>query len=170
MKICVYFIFNLCPWIIKLGDWALRWTEGNETVQVFFVMLFFPLVMNALQYYIIDGFIKNNNPDDHEENPSLAESEDLDEHGYQGRSSREGDSSRSLNGHDETEAVKDNADVRISEQTGVSPSSQKAPPQDKAKRLDEYDPALDGEESSGRSSPTTRKPAGSLSSERKDRH
>lgn len=170
MKICVYFIFHLCPWIIKLGDWALRWTEGNETVQVFFVMLFFPLVMNALQYYIIDGFIKNKNPDEHEENPSLDESEDLDEHGYQGRSSGELDSDRSLNGHDETEAVKDNADVRILEQTGISPSSQNAPQQSKAKRLDEYDPALDGEESSGRSTPMTKKPPVSLSSEREDRH
>lgn len=170
MKICVYFIFNLCPWIIKLGDWALRWTEGNETVQVFFVMLFFPLVMNALQYYIIDGFIKNKNPEEHEDNPSLAESEDPDEHGYQGRSAREPDPNRSLNGHDETEAVKDNADVRITEQTGISPSSQNAPAQNKAKRLDEYDPAHDGEESSGRSSPTTRKPPVSLSSVRKDEH
>lgn len=35
-------------------------------VQVFFVMLFFPVVMNALQYYIIDSFIKNQTPADHE--------------------------------------------------------------------------------------------------------
>ena len=59
MKICVYIFFALCPWIVYVGDWALRWTEGNEQLQIAFVMLLFPLIMNALQYYIIDGFIKN---------------------------------------------------------------------------------------------------------------
>ena len=66
MKACVFVIFKACPWIVHVGDWALRWTEGNEQVQVFFVMLFFPLIMNALQYYIIDGFIKSKKPVDHE--------------------------------------------------------------------------------------------------------
>lgn len=69
MKSCVFVIFQLCPWIVRVGDWALKWTEGNETVQVFFVMLFFPVIMNAIQYYIIDGFIKNQKPPDHEPIP-----------------------------------------------------------------------------------------------------
>ncbi|KAK6386319.1 uncharacterized protein PV06_06804 [Exophiala oligosperma] len=60
MKACVFLIFQLCPWLGRVGDWALRWTEGNEAVQIAFVMLIFPLIMNALQYYIIDTFIKNN--------------------------------------------------------------------------------------------------------------
>ncbi|KAF2747029.1 hypothetical protein M011DRAFT_383179, partial [Sporormia fimetaria CBS 119925] len=59
MKLCVFFIFQLLPWIAWVGDWALRWTEGNEAVQITFVMFVFPLVMNALQYWIIDGFIKD---------------------------------------------------------------------------------------------------------------
>lgn len=58
MKICVFIIFQLCPWIVQVGDWALRWTEGNEALQIAFVMLIFPLVMNGVQYYIIDIFIK----------------------------------------------------------------------------------------------------------------
>ncbi|OLN88610.1 Vacuolar membrane protein [Colletotrichum chlorophyti] len=58
MKFCVLVIFLLLPWISHVGDWALRWTEGNEQLQIFFVMMFFPLIMNALQYYIIDSFIK----------------------------------------------------------------------------------------------------------------
>ncbi|RJE25946.1 Vacuolar membrane protein [Aspergillus sclerotialis] len=58
MKICVFFLIHLVPFIVKVGDWALRWTEGNTAVQIFFVMLLFPLIMNALQYYIIDTFIK----------------------------------------------------------------------------------------------------------------
>lgn len=62
MKSCVFIVFELLPWIIQLGDWALRWTEGNEAVQIAFVMFIFPLIMNALQYYIIDSFIKNKSP------------------------------------------------------------------------------------------------------------
>jgi hypothetical protein len=58
MKICVFFLIQLLPFIIKIGDWALRWTEGNTAVQIFFVMLLFPVIMNAIQYYIIDIFIK----------------------------------------------------------------------------------------------------------------
>lgn len=58
MKLCVFFLFKLLPWIAWVGDWALRWTEGNEAVQITFVMFIFPLIMNALQYWIIDGFIK----------------------------------------------------------------------------------------------------------------
>ncbi|KAF2753631.1 hypothetical protein EJ05DRAFT_457547 [Pseudovirgaria hyperparasitica] len=59
MKLCVFFIFKLLPWIAWVGDWALRWTEGNEAVQITFVMFIFPLIMNAMQYYIIDTFIKD---------------------------------------------------------------------------------------------------------------
>jgi hypothetical protein len=66
MKTCVFFIFQLCPWLGRVGDWALRWTEGNEAVQIAFVMFIFPLIMNGMQYYIIDTFIKNNNKDDDE--------------------------------------------------------------------------------------------------------
>jgi hypothetical protein len=58
MKICVLILFLILPWLSRVGDWALRWTEGNERLQIFFVMMLFPLIMNALQYYIIDSFIK----------------------------------------------------------------------------------------------------------------
>ncbi|RKF77847.1 Vacuolar membrane protein [Golovinomyces cichoracearum] len=67
MKICVLLIFIIFPWISRVGDWALKWTEGNEAVQITFVMLVFPLIMNATQYYIIDGFIKDKNLNDHEQ-------------------------------------------------------------------------------------------------------
>lgn len=58
MKLCVLIIFLMLPWISRVGDWALGWTEGNERVQIVFVMMLFPLIMNAMQYYIIDSFIK----------------------------------------------------------------------------------------------------------------
>ncbi|KAF1809333.1 hypothetical protein P152DRAFT_461516 [Eremomyces bilateralis CBS 781.70] len=58
MKLCVLGIFLLCPWIAWVGDWALRWTEGSAALQITFVMLIFPTVMNVMQYWIIDSFIK----------------------------------------------------------------------------------------------------------------
>lgn len=58
MKICVLIMFLVMPWIERVGDWALGWTEGNEQLQIVFVMMLFPLIMNAMQYYIIDSFIK----------------------------------------------------------------------------------------------------------------
>ncbi|PHH61545.1 hypothetical protein CDD81_282 [Ophiocordyceps australis] len=69
MKICVLIIFLVMPWISMVGDWALGWTEGNERLQIAFVMMIFPLVMNALQYYIIDSFIKMKEPE-HQRLPS----------------------------------------------------------------------------------------------------
>ncbi|XDG06602.1 hypothetical protein ABKA04_006217 [Annulohypoxylon sp. FPYF3050] len=69
MKVCVLIIFLILPWISRVGDWALRWTEGNERVQIVFVMMLFPLIMNAMQYYIIDSFIKLKE-NDHEILPS----------------------------------------------------------------------------------------------------
>ena len=79
MKACVFLIFHLCPWIERVGDWALKWTEGNEALQIAFVMLIFPLIMNALQYYIIDTFIKNNKKE--EESDEQAEHGEAEEHG-----------------------------------------------------------------------------------------
>lgn len=58
MKLCVFVLIQIFPVIVKIGDWALRWTEGNTALQIIFVMLLFPLTMNAVQYYIVDTFIK----------------------------------------------------------------------------------------------------------------
>lgn len=83
MKTCVFFIFQLLPWIGRVGDWALRWTEGNEAIQIAFVMLIFPLIMNAMQYYIIDMFIKRK--DTKEEREEREEREQDGEEDEQGR-------------------------------------------------------------------------------------
>ena len=60
MKLFVWLLFALLPWLPWVGDWALRWTEGSEALQIAFVMFIFPLAMNIMQYYIIDSFIKDN--------------------------------------------------------------------------------------------------------------
>jgi hypothetical protein len=147
MKLCVFLIFQLCPWIIEVGNWALRWTEGNETLQIIFVMLIFPVIMNALQYYIIDGFIKNQKPDEHEAIPS----DDSDDEG-------------NGSGLQQTNAW-DTADY--DEQTVVAPHKSKRNKKNTASKIsqlkggdgmDEYNPDRDGDETmvgSGSSSSLT---------------
>ncbi len=137
MKCCVFIIFQLCPWIIRVGDWALRWTEGDEMVQVFFVMLFFPVVMNALQYYIIDSFIKDQKPLDHEAIPSEDEDgSDIDEN-------RRRHSFGAQDGADDSdireETTKDGTEVKVREDKDKS--KLRVDP----KMVDEYDPRADGE-------------------------
>ncbi|SMQ51866.1 unnamed protein product [Zymoseptoria tritici ST99CH_3D7] len=57
MKIFVFFLFMAMPFLPWIGDWALRWTEGSEALQVAFALFLFPLIMNAVQYWIVDSFI-----------------------------------------------------------------------------------------------------------------
>jgi len=125
MKTCVFLIFQLCPWLGRVGDWALRWTEGNAAVQIAFVMFIFPLIMNAMQYYIIDTFIKNNKSSD-----SLpSDGGDGQEDDEQGGLLAEGrDHGHSI---DEDEACKDDA-------ASLKPHFQR-------QRVVSYDPDKDGE-------------------------
>ena len=124
MKACVFLIFELCPWIIRVGDWALRWTEGNEAIQIAFVMLIFPLIMNALQYYIIDTFIKKRATVDEDEDGGHAEED----------------------GEDETLLPEEDEDVGgeiiVDEIKSKSKSSVSVR---KSKRVRSYDPDKDGE-------------------------
>lgn len=152
MKLCVFGIFQLCPWLGRVGDWALKWTEGNEKLQVFFVMLFFPVVMNALQYYIIDGFIKDQKPKGQHE---LVPSEDEDEtetngHDEPGRRSPSHDGIENSDSDvDGDEANKQASDKRPQEPKGGRSGSRGSTQASKGglKTLDEYDPITDGERS-----------------------
>ena len=157
MKACVFVIFQLCPWIVRVGDWALKWTEGNETVQVFFVMLFFPVVMNALQYYIIDGFIKDQKSLEHEPFPDQEHNHD---DGRVRRPQASGDDERLYDSQDTSFAH--------SESTGAADNRDRRLPPDRItklmvhpKNLDEYDPAKDGE-----TTPTISDDVGGSSEER----
>ena len=161
MKLCVFFIFKLCPWIIEVGDWALRWTEGDERVQVFFVMLFFPLVMNALQYYIIDSFIKEKRPEGHEPVPSEESAEDapaLAEQPEVSQRDLEDEEPRNeLDGEDENEAIKGEQNAGKTREAATPHGSEKQPKSGKS--FVEYDAALDGEASSSGGSGTPREPS-----------
>ncbi|KAL8707512.1 MAG: hypothetical protein Q9220_007454 [cf. Caloplaca sp. 1 TL-2023] len=143
MKACVFAIFELCPWIIRVGDWALKWTEGNETVQVFFVMLFFPVIMNALQYYIIDGFIKNQKPTE------VDASHDDDDADEDRRTQRPRARANSEYVQSEQDGVLAPAEAATASNVEDKPLLANGVTKLKInpKRLEEYDPATDGEDS-----------------------
>lgn len=138
MKTCVFIIFQLCPWIVYVGDWALRWTEGNETVQVFFVMFFFPVIMNALQYYIIDSFIQNQKPADHEAVPTEdGEGDDDEERAQRQRSAWDA----SFESEDEAEVVKKPSKAGCKAAQATERTKLRLDPD----KDDEYDSDIDGD-------------------------
>ncbi|ORX54085.1 hypothetical protein DM01DRAFT_1335939 [Hesseltinella vesiculosa] len=70
MKTCIYSLLRFFPFLFRLGEWALRWTKGNYHYQVIFVMLIFPLILNAMQFWIVDTIVKMTPTHDHQELPS----------------------------------------------------------------------------------------------------
>jgi len=144
MKICVLFIFLALPWISRIGDWALRWTEGNEQLQVFFVMLFFPVVMNATQYYIIDSFIKNQKPGEHEELAGEDSDSDDDTDGSDPFDDPTAESIEDLDSDDEDELPKKEAvDIKANVPAVIKDGRRSSALRD----LHHYDPQFDGESS-----------------------
>ena len=112
-------------------------------MQVFFVMLFFPVVMNALQYYIIDSFIKDQKPSDHEPIPSEdGDTDGIDDDGRARRTGSFGSDGRG-DSPEITETSKDGSEIKVS-----SPDLKTDP-----RKLDEYDPAVDGEGSGSNEEP-----------------
>ncbi|KAF9006665.1 vacuolar membrane protein-domain-containing protein [Cyathus striatus] len=60
MKFLVIGLLALFPGIFKLGEWLLSWTwtEEGDALQVIFTMGIFPIVMNILQFWLIDSIVK----------------------------------------------------------------------------------------------------------------
>ncbi|KAI6100172.1 vacuolar membrane protein-domain-containing protein [Pisolithus sp. B1] len=90
MKFLVVALFAIWPGIFELGDWLLDWTSvgDGESFQVIFVMGIFPIIMNVLQFWLIDSIVKANtaqpsshssshrNCDDRDREPLIRPSED----------------------------------------------------------------------------------------------
>ncbi|KAI1147157.1 vacuolar membrane protein-domain-containing protein [Nemania diffusa] len=129
MKICVLLIFLILPWISRVGDWALGWTDGNERLQIFFVMMLFPLIMNVIQYYIIDSFIKKKDVG-HERIPQ----EDIDDRDPF-------DDSFGDDSDDGAMSDESNESVRMSRSTSFAGTQKKS----NKNAREEYDPDLDGQ-------------------------
>lgn len=79
MKLFVFFLFKALPWLPWVGDWALRWTNGNEALEVTFAMFIFPLGMNAIQYWVIDNFIMDKKKENKSQGYEQVHGEDDDE-------------------------------------------------------------------------------------------
>ena len=133
MKICVLVLFLLLPWISRIGDWALQWTEGNEKLQIVFVMMLFPLIMNAMQYYIIDHFIKKKEDKNHHQRlPSEDRDDDeRDHHAFDADMLDSGDEDEGDGSEGSTESL------RMSKHANANGSR-------KRNQHEEYDPDLHG--------------------------
>jgi len=61
MKLFVVGLFALYPGILKIGEWLLSWTrtgDGKDAFQVIVTMGLFPIIMNILQFWLIDSIVK----------------------------------------------------------------------------------------------------------------
>jgi len=60
MKLLVVAVIAVFPGISAVGDWLLSWTSigDGEAFQVIFVMGIFPIIMNILQFWLIDSIVK----------------------------------------------------------------------------------------------------------------
>ncbi|KAI8052466.1 vacuolar membrane protein-domain-containing protein [Syncephalis plumigaleata] len=60
MKLLVLVLLRIFPFFFLFGKWALAPVEaiGDTRVQVVVVMLIFPLIMNIIQFWLVDGVIK----------------------------------------------------------------------------------------------------------------
>jgi hypothetical protein len=147
MKFCVLIIFLIAPWISRVGDWALRWTEGDEALQVVFVMLVFPVIMNATQYYIIDSFIKNRMP----EHQLLSHEDDEGEDDYEDPRSGSSDEIHSGDEEDDAEVrAKAGVEETRDKSKGMGHKGRSGGSEDQIsppKVHQDYDPRFDGDSS-----------------------
>ncbi|GLB34158.1 putative STIMATE family protein [Lyophyllum shimeji] len=60
MKILVITLFVVFPGIFSVGEWLLSWTRvgTGDSLQVIFTMGIFPIIMNILQFWLIDSIVK----------------------------------------------------------------------------------------------------------------
>ncbi|KAI0080820.1 hypothetical protein K474DRAFT_1636771 [Panus rudis PR-1116 ss-1] len=58
MKLLVITLFALWPGIFKMGEWLLSFLGHSDAAQVIFTMGIFPIIMNVLQFWLIDSIVK----------------------------------------------------------------------------------------------------------------
>jgi len=60
MKLIVVTILSLFPDIYVVGEWLLSWTWAGkgDALQVVFTMGIFPIIMNIVQFWLIDSIVK----------------------------------------------------------------------------------------------------------------
>jgi len=85
MKLLVVGLFALYPGIVKIGEWLLSWTRtgDKDAFQVIFTMGIFPILMNIVQFWLIDSIVKAS------ELPAFALQTDSTRHSYEDNQDRE---------------------------------------------------------------------------------
>ncbi|CDO77017.1 hypothetical protein BN946_scf184380.g2 [Trametes cinnabarina] len=58
MKLLVVALFAALPVIFKVGEWLLTFLGPSDAAQVIFTMGLFPIMMNVLQFWLIDSIVK----------------------------------------------------------------------------------------------------------------
>ncbi|KAI0355360.1 hypothetical protein OH77DRAFT_1424840 [Trametes cingulata] len=58
MKLLVVALFAALPVIFDLGEWLLEFLGPSDAAQVIFTMGLFPILMNVLQFWLIDSIVK----------------------------------------------------------------------------------------------------------------
>lgn len=60
MKLLVLLIFWIFPFLFTIGKWLLGLFGKHKRAQVVFAMAIFPLIMNVLQFWLIDTLLRHN--------------------------------------------------------------------------------------------------------------
>lgn len=58
MKLLVVGLFALWPGIFDVAEFLLNWADGKDKLRIIFVMGIFPIIMNVLQFWLIDSIVK----------------------------------------------------------------------------------------------------------------
>ncbi|KAI0940023.1 hypothetical protein AcV5_001242 [Taiwanofungus camphoratus] len=59
MKLLVVALFAAWPGIFKWGEWLLGFLGPSDALQVIFTMGLFPIMMNVIQFWVIDSIVKS---------------------------------------------------------------------------------------------------------------
>ncbi|KAH3683683.1 hypothetical protein WICPIJ_005367 [Wickerhamomyces pijperi] len=54
----IIFLLLYFPVFMIYAEWVLSWSDHWPNLQIFLVMLVFPVILNCFQYYVIDNIIK----------------------------------------------------------------------------------------------------------------
>lgn len=58
-KILLSLVLYYVPFLDNWGAFLISWTDFDARVQIAFVMLIFPAIMNSVQYYVVDSIIQS---------------------------------------------------------------------------------------------------------------
>ncbi|KAK7696291.1 hypothetical protein QCA50_000945 [Cerrena zonata] len=139
MKLSVVALFALWPGIFKMGEWLLSFLGTDEAAQVIFTMGLFPIMMNIVQFWLIDSIVKasaqnasvalpTDSPRSSGEEEPLFQAHSDDEDGDLVPSRPHDIENPPIHARSVSKSRSRSRDPKLSISTGVSPSSTAASP------------------------------------------